>query len=142
MSRGGVRSGAASDGYRISQLVLSASFLAVLAVVFLLDAEGDRVRVRGTTRAIPDLCRTHAETGRPCGSCGLTRGVVLAARGRLDAASAHHRAAPAFLGLLVLQVALRPLLARRRWRARAALAAAITDFGLHVAVVGLLIDPI
>lgn len=47
-------------------------------------------------------CRTLAETGQPCWSCGLTRGFAALGHGRLADARAYHRGTPWLFGAFLL----------------------------------------
>lgn len=59
------------------------------------DIDSGRVRLTGP-------CPYLAETGTPCGSCGLTRAFASMSRGQLARASAYNPAGPVVWGLFVV----------------------------------------
>lgn len=77
----------------------------------------------GLADRAPVLCPLRRATGMPCGSCGLTRAAAAITRGEFAAAMHLHLAsipltiiAAAWIGLLVVQVAIaRPVIANS-WR--------------------------
>jgi Protein of unknown function (DUF2752) len=80
--------------------------LSQLAVLrFALTTAGERVYLLG--RAVPLACALRARFGLPCPTCGMTRGIVLAAHGQIaDAWRIFPAAALGVLGIAVGSLAL------------------------------------
>ncbi len=71
--------------------LVCATPLAISVLVTPEDIESGRV-------ALTPTCRTLAETGKPCWSCGLTRGFAALGHGRWSDARTYHRGAPWLFG--------------------------------------------
>ncbi|MFO8058966.1 MAG: DUF2752 domain-containing protein [bacterium] len=96
--------------------------LAALAVFlsFTLEVERDRtVLPVAHDTAMPRMCLVHAFTGHDCPLCGLTRGFVHLAHGRLWEASAVNATAPAAFVFVLLQVPYRLYFMSGKPKARA-----------------------
>jgi len=133
--------------YQLGQLSLALAFGIVIALLASLDLNPEdpqgRLILRWTGTPVSQLCRQQRKTGVDCPSCGLTRALVFAGRFDFESARASHSSAPALALLLLLQLLVRPFLARLRWHGRRAWCLSAADFAVNfVAVLWLLPRPV
>ncbi len=122
--------------YQLGQHSLAGAFLLLLVMLLFMRIDSEQnMLFRPTGKPLPPACRTLRDTGQPCPTCGLTRGLVAATTFDLELARNLHPAAVGLLGLFLLQVGLRPLLARARLTGPRAWAACISDFVLNFGLV-------
>jgi hypothetical protein len=96
--------------------VLAALAIALALSRLLTPAKpGAPLTLRG--RELPSVCLIRHVTGRPCLSCGLTRGVAFLARGNVRDAVRANPLSPIVAAVAVGRalVALRRLVGRRLW---------------------------
>jgi len=126
--------------WQTTQLGIATAFAAIFAVLAVLQPDGEDLRLPLRDEPLPELCRRRQTTGEPCGSCGLTRGMVAAIRLDDDAAKAWHPSSIPMLVLIVAQVLGRLALATRRLRGPRTLIIGAIDFTVHAVIVATLLD--
>lgn len=126
--------------WQLAQRSFAAAFAVILLALAMLQPTGDgRLRLPLTATPLPAPCATYRETGEPCPSCGLARGMVAALRLDLEQARRFHPAAIPLLLLIAAQVIARPLAARAPLRGPRTLAIGAVDFAVHAWAVGALL---
>jgi Protein of unknown function (DUF2752) len=90
----------------------------VLSVALLLDVRADeQVSIRGLSwLSLPQICACRAGLGVNCPACGMTRSLILLARGNLEGAWRAHHLGWLLGGLVLLQVPYRWLALRQHER--------------------------